>query len=57
MSRAAVLGGAVAIRADRPENIIQIKNQVNVPLIGLYKKSIPIQKFILHQPFTMLSKS
>jgi N-acylglucosamine-6-phosphate 2-epimerase len=41
MSRAAVLGGAVAIRAERPENIIQIKKQINVPVIGLYKKKYP----------------
>ncbi len=41
MSQAAVLGGAVAIRAERPENIIQIKKQVDVPVIGLYKKKYP----------------
>jgi N-acylglucosamine-6-phosphate 2-epimerase len=42
LSQAAVRGGAVAIRAERPENIIQIKNQVAVPIIGLYKKKYPV---------------
>ena len=41
LSRAAVLGGAVGIRAERPENIIEIKKTVDVPIIGIYKKKYP----------------
>ena len=38
MAVAAVQGGAVAIRANTPQDIAAIKKQVNVPVIGLYKK-------------------
>lgn len=37
---AAVQGGAVGIRATDPENIREIKNKVDVPIIGIYKQWI-----------------
>lgn len=37
---AAVQGGAIGIRATDPENIREIKNKVNVPIIGIYKQWI-----------------
>jgi len=38
MAYAAQLGGAVGIRANTPEDIIEIKKTVNLPVIGLYKQ-------------------
>ncbi len=38
LAQAAIRGGAIAIRAERPENIAQMKRQLSVPIIGLYKK-------------------
>ncbi|WP_121614122.1 N-acetylmannosamine-6-phosphate 2-epimerase [Mesobacillus foraminis] len=38
MAIAAVAGGAVAIRANTPEDIREIKKAVDVPVIGLYKR-------------------
>ncbi len=37
MARAAVIGGAAAIRANGPDDIRAIKAAVDLPLIGLYK--------------------
>jgi putative N-acetylmannosamine-6-phosphate epimerase len=37
MARAAELGGAVAIRADTPDNVSAIKASTNLPVIGLQK--------------------
>lgn len=37
LAQAAVLGGALGIRADGPEHIRAIRAQVKVPLIGIYK--------------------
>ncbi len=37
LAQAAVNGGAVGIRAERPENIVAIKNAVSAPVIGIYK--------------------
>ena len=37
MAFAAKEGGAVGIRANTPEDIIAIKKEVNLPVIGLYK--------------------
>lgn len=39
MAYAAKLGGAVAIRANSPEQIRKIKEAVDLPIIGLYKKT------------------
>lgn len=36
-ARAVVAGGAVAIRADSPENIRTIRAAVNVPILGIHK--------------------
>jgi len=41
MARAAETGGAVAIRANGPEDIAAIKNAVSIPVIGIYKDDIP----------------
>lgn len=39
MAYAAKLGGAYGIRANSPEDIIKIKETVDLPIIGLYKKN------------------
>ncbi len=41
MSLAAEEGGAVAIRANTPNDIAAIKRKCSLPVIGLYKKSYP----------------
>jgi N-acylglucosamine-6-phosphate 2-epimerase len=41
MARAAVLGGAVGIRADGPADIAAIRAAVKVPIIGIYKSDVP----------------
>ena len=38
MAYAAKLGGACGIRANTPEDILRIKEAVDLPVIGLYKK-------------------
>ena len=38
MARAAELGGAIAIRANRPENIRAIRDATSLPIIGLFKQ-------------------
>ena len=37
MAQAAELGGAVAIRADGPSDIAEIKKRIHIPVIGIYK--------------------
>ena len=37
MAAAAELGGAVAIRADGPDDIAAIKRRIHIPVIGIYK--------------------
>ncbi len=39
MALAAKIGGAVAIRSNSAQDIIAIKKEVDLPVIGLYKKS------------------
>lgn len=39
MAKAAKMGGAVGIRANGKDDIICIKNEVNLPLIGIVKKT------------------
>jgi len=41
MARAAVAGGAVAIRAGGPADVTAIRDAVAVPLIGCYKANLP----------------
>jgi N-acylglucosamine-6-phosphate 2-epimerase len=41
MARAAVSAGAVAIRANGPEDIAAIRAEVQVPIIGIYKADLP----------------
>lgn len=41
MAYAAMLGGAGAIRANTPADIVEIRRQVDLPLIGLYKRIVP----------------
>jgi N-acylglucosamine-6-phosphate 2-epimerase len=38
MAKAAQLGGAVGIRANTPQDCMEIKNNVDLPLIAIYKK-------------------
>lgn len=38
LARAAILGGACGIRAERPENLRAIRKSIEAPIIGLYKK-------------------
>jgi N-acylglucosamine-6-phosphate 2-epimerase len=41
MALAAVQGGAVAIRANSPDDVAAIRAQVSVPVIGLWKRDLP----------------
>jgi N-acylglucosamine-6-phosphate 2-epimerase len=41
MAKAAVLGGARAIRANKPANIRAIRQAVDVPIFGIYKQEYP----------------
>lgn len=41
MARAAVQGGAVGIRANSPADIAAIRAAVDLPIIGLFKETIP----------------
>lgn len=41
MAKAAIMGGAVAIRANLPENIRAMHKEIEVPLIGIYKEVYP----------------
>lgn len=40
MALAAKMGGATGIRANSPEDIKAIKNEIDLPLIGLWKKEL-----------------
>ncbi|AHB88861.1 N-acetylmannosamine-6-phosphate 2-epimerase NanE [Thermosynechococcus sp. NK55a] len=41
MARAAVLRGAVAVRINTPAHIQAVRQAVNVPIIGLWKQTLP----------------
>lgn len=41
MARAALMGGAVGIRANTPVDIGAIHHEVGLPIIGLYKQVVP----------------
>ena len=41
MALAVVQGGAVAIRANSPDDVAAIRAQVSVPVIGLWKRDLP----------------
>jgi N-acylglucosamine-6-phosphate 2-epimerase len=41
MARAAIAGGAVAIRANTPADITAIRKAIDVPIVGLYKRGVP----------------
>jgi N-acylglucosamine-6-phosphate 2-epimerase len=41
MAKAAVLGGACAIRANKPANIRAIRQAVDVPIFGIFKYNYP----------------
>jgi N-acylglucosamine-6-phosphate 2-epimerase len=41
LAQSAVMGGAVAIRADTPAHIAAVRAAVSVPIIGIYKDDLP----------------
>ncbi len=41
MARAALMGGAVGIRANTPVDIAAIHHEVKLPIIGLFKQTVP----------------
>lgn len=41
MAKAAVNQGAIAVRIDSPAHIVAVREQVSVPIIGLWKQVIP----------------
>ena len=41
IAEAVVAGGAVAIRADGPDNVRAIRERTEVPVIGIWKRSLP----------------
>jgi N-acylglucosamine-6-phosphate 2-epimerase len=41
LARAAIRGSACGIRAERPDNLLEIKKSIEVPIIGLYKQKYP----------------
>ncbi|MPM76812.1 putative N-acetylmannosamine-6-phosphate 2-epimerase [bioreactor metagenome] len=41
MARAALMGGAVGIRANTPVDIAAIHQEVKLPIIGLFKQTVP----------------
>lgn len=41
LAEAAVRGGAVGIRANLPQNIRAIRQLVQVPIVGIYKETLP----------------
>ena len=47
MARAAEIGGASAIRANTIADIIAIKAQVNLPIIGIIKSDYPDSKVVI----------
>jgi N-acylglucosamine-6-phosphate 2-epimerase len=49
MALAAKEGGAFGIRSNSKEDIIAIKKEVDLPIIGLVKKHMIIAKFLLRQ--------
>lgn len=51
MARAAEEGSAVGIRANCPRNIIQIKKNVSIPVIGIYKKYYKASKVYITPTF------
>jgi N-acylglucosamine-6-phosphate 2-epimerase len=41
LAHAVISAGAVAIRADGPDNVAAIRHRVAVPIIGIYKQHLP----------------
>ena len=41
MARAAAIGGAIAIRANGPEDVAAIRDAVALPIIGIWKVDVP----------------
>lgn len=41
MAQSAIMGGAVAIRANLPVNIKAMREEIDVPIIGIYKEVYP----------------
>ena len=51
LARCAEKGGAAAIRADGPQDIRRIKQDVSVPVIGIYKVPLSAQRFFITPDF------
>lgn len=51
LAYAAELGGAVAIRADTPNNIKIMRQHISIPIIGIYKKKYENGKVIITPDF------
>lgn len=48
MALAAVQGGAVGIRANTAKDIRAIQSEIDVPIIGIYKKTTMIRTYLSH---------
>jgi len=50
-AKAAEIGGAGGIRANEPDNVIAIKNAVDLPVIGIFKRYIPGREVFITPEF------
>jgi len=57
IAQAAINQGAVGVRIDTPAHISAVRQQVKVPMIGLWKQQLRGYGFTLLPSFTMLRRS